>query len=644
MLSVSEVSVSFGDQPVLSDVSLTLDRSSRAGLVGANGSGKTTLMRILAGEARPDKGSITGSRGLRVAYLPQQSKLPAEVTVYQAAERGYVREKTMEDHRYDLASRLEKEPGNRALLEEIASLDHALEETGYHSRRGTIERVLSGLGFASGDMETPIGELSGGWVMRVVLAGTLLERPDLLLLDEPTNYLDTESRLWLARFLKSFEGGVLLVSHDRAFLDETTYEILELFLAQIKRYRGPFSAYEARRREELQLLSQQWEEQQREIARQEIFIRRFRAQANKARQVQSRIRMLEKMELISLPEHLRPVTISLPPAPRAARHVIELDNLSKRYGPREVLRNLSFALERGSRLAVVGRNGAGKSTLLRIIAGVDGNFEGTLNTGTGVLRGYFAQDTPERLPPDETVVSYLEMHAPPEAHPRIRSILGAFLFSGDAVEKKLGVLSGGERTRLAMAAMLVRPLNLLILDEPTNHLDMTSQAVLARALEKYEGTVVFVSHDRHFLRSVATGVLALWRGNSTVSEGWRIYPGTYEEFEESSTGAGFFAPDEREKEQPDQGDDGGARRYEDHKARKGEIRRLTQLESEQMNRIGRLEEEHQAIQHEMARPEVYSDADAIRDLQSRLASIEREIEDLHEQWDSTTRLLESLTI
>jgi ATP-binding cassette, subfamily F, member 3 len=644
MLSASGVSVTFGDQSILADVSLTLDRKSRSGLVGANGSGKTTLMRILAGIARPDSGTITQSRAMTVSYLPQQSDLPPESSVYQAAEDGFRRERVMEEHRHSLATRLESDPHTRSLVEEIAALDHDLEEAGYHTRHVTVQRVLNGLGFGPEDMEKPIRELSGGWAMRVVLARTLLERPDLLLLDEPTNYLDTESRLWLARFLQSFEGGVLLVSHDRAFLDETTDEILELFLAGIKRYRGPYSAYEARRREELELLSRQWEEQQREIARQEVFIRRFRAQANKARQVQSRIRMLEKTERISLPEHLRPVTISLPAAPRSARHVIEIEGLSKQYGPRDVLRNVSLTVPRGSRLAVVGRNGAGKSTLLRILAGVDEEYVGTVNTGTGVLRGYFAQDSPEQLPADDTVLAYLERHASPESRPKIRDILGAFLFSGDTVDKKLRVLSGGERTRLAMAAMLVRPINLLVLDEPTNHLDMTSQAVLARALEDYEGTVVFVSHDRHFLRSVATSVLALWRDTTIVADGWRIYPGSYRDFEESALGAVFAEPDEPASSRDEQRDDRGARRYEDHKARKSEIRRLGLLESQQVEQIALLEREHQEIQTDMARPEIYSDADAIRNLQARLSSIEEEIETLHARWEETTQRLESLSI
>lgn len=662
MISVTQASLGFGGQQVLSGVSLTLNRDTRAALVGANGSGKTTLLRILAGETPPDSGSVSIARGATVAYLPQQSSFPPGATIYQVAEEGFRRERALAEQRREKAQALAASPHNEGLLLEVAAIDQQLEESNYHTRHVLLHRVLKGLGFSREDLDRPIATLSGGWAMRVALARTLLARPDFLLLDEPTNYLDSESRLWLAGFLTSFEGGFLLVSHDRAFLDDTTREILELFLGSVKRYRGPYSTYEKQREEEVALLVKRWEEQQREISRQEDFIRRFRAQANKARQVQSRIKMLEKIERVEIPEHLAPVTISLPPAAPSGKIVLEAADLSRSYGSRNVLKNLSFTLNRGQRLAVVGRNGAGKSTLLRILAQEDQEYQGLLKKGTGVLTGYFAQDTPEKLPPDLTVLTYLEEQASSESLPSVRDILGAFLFRGEAVEKRLGVLSGGERTRLAMAALLLQPLNLLILDEPTNHLDITSQEVLARALKTYGGTVIIVSHDRHFLRAVTTDVLALWPDGSAPGQNWQFYPGTFREFEESSLGKIFDDPDSAGARIPgsgsshngnglSRGDTSGqgtptpaADDYARQKARKGEIRRLQRLEAEQMAKIERLEDELAALHREMALPEIYRDPQAIQQRQTRVPCLEQSLEEIHAAWEETTQALDKLVI
>ncbi|SIP96775.1 ATP-binding cassette, subfamily F, member 3 [Alkalispirochaeta americana] len=661
MISVTQASLGFGGQHVLSGVSLTLNKETRAALVGANGSGKTTLLRILAGKTAPDSGSVTIARGMTVAYLPQQSTFPPGATIYQVAEEGFQREQALAEQRREKALALQKSPHSESLLMDVAALDQHLEEASYHTRHVLLHRVLKGLGFAREELDRPIATLSGGWAMRVALARTLLTRPDFLLLDEPTNYLDSESRLWLSGFLSSFEGGFLLVSHDRAFLDDTTREIFELFMGTVKRYRGPYSAYQKQREEEVALLVKRWEEQQREIARQEDFIRRFRAQANKARQVQSRIKMLEKIERVEIPEHLAPITITLPPAAPSGKVVLEAQELSRSYGTRCVLKGVSFTMTRGQRLAVVGRNGAGKSTLLRILAQEDQDYHGLLKTGTGVLGGYFAQDTPEKLPGEKTVLTYLEEQAAPGSISSVRDILGAFLFRGEAVEKRLGVLSGGERTRLAMAALLLQPLNLLILDEPTNHLDITSQEVLARALRTYQGTVVIVSHDRHFLRAVTTDVLALWPEGSSPGQNWQFYPGTFQEFEESSLGRIFDDPNpvteaspshsSRNKGNALHGDTHestssgpAAVQYARQKAQKGEIRRLERLEAEQMAEIERLEEELATLHQEMALPEVYRDPQAIQQRQARLPLLEQALEETHETWEKTTQALEELTI
>ncbi len=644
MLSTRSLTLGFGGQPVLENVSLTIHDGSRAGLVGANGSGKTTLLKILAGEASPDSGEAFLAKGRTLAYLPQRQEIPPETTLHQFCEDGFRRERALAEARQAAADRLTLDPHNTSALAELADLDTRLEVSGYHHRHVEINRTLHGLGFAAGDEKRYLREFSGGWRMRGALARTLLTRPDVLLLDEPTNYLDSEARSWLADFLKRFSGSFILVSHDRAFLDETIQEVLELFQGTIRRYKGNYTAYERKREEELAQLVVAWEEQQREIARQEEFIRRFRAQANRATQVQSRVKQLERIERISIPEHLRPVTISLPPAPRSGDIVVELQDLCRRYGDNLVLNGLSFTLNRGQRLAVAGRNGAGKSTLLRILAAVDQPDSGSLRLGTGVLPAYFAQESPEQLPTGETVRTYLEHLASKETLPRIRDILGAFLFSGDAVEKPLEVLSGGERSRLAMAGLLVRPVNLLVLDEPTNHLDITSQRVLSDALRQYSGTVVMVSHDRFFLHAVATDVLALWAetGEGVPPQKWQLYPGPYREFEKSAIGQVFYQPAATASVVRSALQDQAAGSYREQKALKQEMRKLEREEQELLLQIEQEEERHSRIQQRMSREDVYTDVAEITRLQGELQQSEKEQERLHEQWENVSARLEEI--
>ncbi len=667
MIATTNVSLAFGAQRVLDNVSLTLDTKSRAGLVGANGSGKTTLLRILAGREAPESGQVSVSRDLVLSYLPQRFELSLDTTVYEAAEGGFRREFALLERREEVAGVLQNggEVNHDSLLAELAQLDHDLEESGFYLREPEIAKVLKGLGFEQSDHERALSEFSGGWRMRAALARTLLSHPDFLLLDEPTNYLDLEARLWLSGFLKSFSGGVLIVSHDRAFLDDTVTEILELFLGKVRRYKGDYSSYERQRNAELEQLMASWENQQREIAKQEEFIRRFRAKATKAKQVQSRVKMLEKQERIEIPEHLRPINLRLPRATHSGNIVIDVENLSKSYdsdGSAPVLDSLNFTLERESRLAVLGRNGAGKSTLLRILAGHDDATSGTLSLGQNVEVAYFGQDTPDTLPGELTILEYATSRAAGTAQPMVRDVLGAFLFGGDAVEKQLQVLSGGERSRLAMATLLLRPANLLILDEPTNHLDMTSQEVLAGALAGYSGTVVFVSHDRFFIREVATEVLALWPreqrpeksgADSVPPSGWQRYPGSYREFEKSGIGRVFEdagepgspgpapSPSTSNRNSPPFGGGAGtAGDFQAQKARKAELRRLRKREEELLLRIETLEDDHHRIQEAMASPDVYLDPGDLKRKQRALTENEAAQQAAHQEWEEVAEVLE----
>jgi ATP-binding cassette subfamily F protein 3 len=534
----NRVSLAFGDRDILKDVSLNLSSGSRAGLMGANGSGKSTLLKVIAGKIQADSGDRALMRDSRISYLPQagdalQGREYRGRTLLEEAETAYGEIRAMLARIEEIGRALESaqrdDRRTRALVEEHHRLQEEVENSGFYSRDQHIAMVLEGLGFSPADKTRRVEEFSGGWQMRIALAKVLLENPDILLLDEPTNYLDIEARSWLETWLRSFTGGYLLVSHDRYFLDLTVTEVYELFQGRLKRYAGNYSAYENTRQVEMESLVKRYAAQQEEIAKSEDLIRRFRYKATKAAMVQERIKRLEKMERIELPESLKKISITFPPPPRSGRIALTLSGIGKSYGPRRVLEGLDLSLESGEKLVVVGRNGAGKSTLLRIIAGADRAFEGTVQYGTGVLPGYFSQDAAESLwnsstgaadpqvspaaasasAAGPTALEFLEAEAPTALIPKVRDMLGAFLFRGDDVYKPIGVLSGGEKSRLALLRMLLKPLNLLILDEPTNHLDIYSKEILLDTLKKYRGTVIFVSHDRAFMEALSTKTLEL---------------------------------------------------------------------------------------------------------------------------------------
>lgn len=650
MIAAADLHVSFGPQTILDSVTLTIDHEMRAGLVGANGSGKSTLLQILAGHARPDAGEIIQSKNASPAYLPQRLDVDPTTSVYQLADRGYAVEHQLVAERATHAEILRKDPTAAAPLSRVAEIDETLEHRGYFEREAEIGRVLQGLGFGPQEIYRPLGEFSGGWQMRASLARTLLTRSDILLLDEPTNYLDSEARLWLAQFIKNYDGGVVLVSHDRAFLDDAVSVIFELFNGHVRRYKGTYTHYEQRRTAELEQLEHAWRQQQEEIQRQEDFIRRFRSQASKARQVQSRVKALEKTERIELPQHLRPISISLPTPPHSGEIMMTLEGLSKSYGESQVLDHIDLTVRRGQRFAVVGLNGAGKSTLLRILSGADVPTRGSVSTGSGVSIAYYAQDSADTLPSDATVYDYIAERASAEARADIRGVLGAFLFDADALDKSLSVLSGGERSRLVMAGLLVRPANLLILDEPTNHLDMTSQRVLAEALSHYRGSAIVVSHDRYFLQDVSTDVLALWPRalpkELRPSRAWRYYPGSYREFEGSHLGE-VFATSEAISATQTAPTSPGANKprkhdYAEQKALRGELRRLERTEHELLQKMERLEHAHHEIQQAMSLEENYTDSATIRRLQESLQENEEDQHATTTEWEDTVQLLEEL--
>jgi ATP-binding cassette subfamily F protein 3 len=509
----SRVSLAFGDRDILKNVSLHLASGSQAALTGVNGSGKTTLMKVIAGLIPCDSGERAIQKGSRISYLPQSGIVHAGKTLRDELETAY---HTVEELllRADEIGRILQEARSddaktTLLLEEHHRLQEAVEASGYYRREADISMVLEGLGFSRADSSRDTGEFSGGWQMRIALAKLLLERPDILLLDEPTNYLDIEARSWLESWLKSFSGGYLLVSHARFFLDVTVNEVYELFQGNLKRYAGNYSAYETIRQQEMESLVKRYEAQQEEIARTEALIRRFRYKASKAAFAQELIKRLEKTERIEIPENLKRISIGFPPPPHAGRIALSLEGLGKNYGERRIFSGLDLTVESGERLVVVGRNGAGKTSLLRVIAGADPAFEGSYRYGAGIRVGYFSQDAAETMNGSRQVLEFVEAGAPTALIPRLRDMLGAFLFRGDDVYKSLSVLSGGEKSRLALLKILLEPVNLLILDEPTNHLDLQSKDILLDTLTSFGGTIIFVSHDRNFMEALSTKTLEL---------------------------------------------------------------------------------------------------------------------------------------
>ncbi len=655
-VQLSNISLAFGARDIIKSATLTLMEGSRAALAGPNGAGKSTLMKIAVGQIAPDSGELSVTRGARISYLPQTNVVPGSGTVLEEAEKAFSHIAEMLIRQEELGRKLQDrnldERQTARILEEFDDLGRAVESSGYFRREERISDVLRGLGFSTQDFGKMSQELSGGWQMRLALAKILLEDPDILLLDEPTNYLDLEARGWLEGFLADYRGGVLLVSHDRYFLDVTIKEVYELFSGKLSRYPGSYSAYEERRSTELESIFQAWGRQQEEIQRIEDFIRRFRYKESKAPQVQSRIKMLEKIVPIEIPEGMKHIHFQFPPAPRSGKIAVRLENLGKSYGSLKVIDKLSLEVERGRKIAFVGPNGAGKSTLMRLIAGTDAQYQGTITFGSGIEIGYFAQDSAENMSSLLNVEEEAETVCPNDLLPKLRNLLGAFLFRGDDVEKPVSVLSGGERSRLALLKMLLHPANLLILDEPTNHLDLTSKDVLLEALRAFEGTVIFVSHDRGFIDELADRVLELEAGTTP-----RLYYGGYSYYLEkkaalqeellvaqtkgrSSKDSGQASLNPSSQNQPFKGDQPkAALSWEEEKAQKARLRKLKKREEEILRRLENLAEGRKALEKEMAKLEVYSNGAKVKDILASMAEIERETETLNDEWVETAEAL-----
>ena len=529
MLTISQLHRSFGGQKIFEDASWFVGDGDRVALVGANGSGKSTLLKMIAGLEAPDSGNIVLPKGTSVGYLPQDGLATRGRTILREALDAFAELRDLERECRRLEHELERcDPQTSeyaAILDAYSEVRGRWDAEGSYDYESRAETVLTGLGFRNQDFQRDAGELSGGWQMRLALAKLLLRQPALLLLDEPTNHLDLEARNWLEDFLRAYPSTVILVAHDRYFLDVVAKRITEVSGGNLHDYPAPYSRYEERRAQELAQQRAAYDAQQEEIARLEAFISRFRYQASKAALVQSRIKFLEKLERLPPPDGAsRAVRFRFPPCARSGRQVLRLEGAAKRYGDLTVYADLDLTVERGRKVALVGPNGAGKSTLIRMLAGVEPLDSGERTLGHNVDLGYFAQDQAQALDSRRTVLDEVTAAAPIEMVPQVRQLLGAFLFSGDSVDKPVAVLSGGERHRLALAILLLRPSNCLLLDEPTNHLDMAAKEVLLRALQDYDGTVIIVAHDRYLLDELPEEIIEVGAGHATR------YLGNYEDY------------------------------------------------------------------------------------------------------------------
>ena len=511
MISIQNLSIHFTGQDLFTDINFLIREKDRIGLVGKNGAGKTTLIRIIAGLEQPSHGDVVMSDDVTIGYLPQEKNVHSTKTVLDetmtAFEEYHQIEKILAQLQDELSQRTDYESDSyQKLCERMSALNERLTLIGGHSIEGEAEQILVGLGFDHEDMTRQMNEFSNGWQMRVELAKILLRKPKLLLLDEPTNHLDIESIQWLEGSLKNYYGAIFMVSHDRAFLDHITIRTIEISGGKIYDYKCAYTEFVERREERIEMQKSAFDNQQREIKEIEAFIERFRYKATKAKQVQSRVKQLERMDIVEIDDRDKSVMhFKFPPAPHSGKVTLELSHVSKSYGEKNILNDINLLIPRGEKIAVVGRNGEGKSTLAKIICGVL-DHTGEVKLGHEVKIGYYAQNQQDMLDPEKTVFETLDDVATGDMRVKVKSLLGAFLFSGETIDKKVKVLSGGEKARLSLAKMLLFPTNLLVLDEPTNHLDMLSKDILKSALLQFDGTLIVVSHDRDFLQGLTTKV------------------------------------------------------------------------------------------------------------------------------------------
>ncbi len=642
MLQIKGLGKAFRGDWLFRSLDFQINDRDRIGLVGDNGTGKSTLMKMLAGLLAQDEGEIIGSRELSFGYLPQDGLFVRGRSVFEEAlsvfEELHGLEQECRRLEHELADLPQSSPDYERMTERYSALTQQFQLRGGYALESKVGAVLNGLGFAQGDWSRQCSEFSGGWQMRIALARLLLQQPSLLLLDEPTNHLDLESRNWLEEYLQEYPHALVLVSHDRYFLDATIQRVLEIRNRAVHLYKGNYQDFLRQREERMAQLVAAYEAQQQEIARIKVFADKFRYKATKAAQVQSRLKDLERMGRIELPPQTKPIHFRFPEGPRTGRVVLELEDVTAGYGETAVFRNLNLILEKGDRIALVGPNGAGKSTLMKILAGRLPLTSGERREGHNVIVSFFSQDQDDLLTSGKTVWQEVYEIAPNHIVPQLRSLLGCFLFSGDSVEKPGSVLSGGERSRLVLCKLLLSPANCLLLDEPTNHLDIRSKDILMDSLQEYGGTLVFVSHDRYFLDGLATKVLEVGNGTATP------YLGNYEDYlYKKKAEAATVQQAESEPEIAARGHENGpARERSKRKVNPYKIQQVTEKIEQVESAIHTHETRIAALAQRLASEELYRDYTLFRTTMKEHEQLQQELASFMERWEKLQTELASL--
>ncbi len=643
MIAVNNLSVHFGGKYLFDNISFSINPKDCIGLIGRNGTGKTTLIKILTGMDYAEDGTITKPNAMTFGYLPQEGAIETDKNVFQETKSALVEIEQLERDIHNITEELPRRTDTDSddyhkLLKKLADCNERFHYLGGDTVEANVEKILKGLGFEASDLTRSVDEFSGGWQMRIELAKILLRKPDCIFLDEPTNHLDIESIQWLEGFLKNYPGAILIVSHDRSFLDNITNRTMQLYCGKLYDFNLPYTKFMELREDLKKQQENAYKNQQRQIAQTERFIERFRYKATLASRVQSRMKQLDKIDRIELEEEDNSsIKLRFPEPPRSARIMAETKGLSKSYGPKLVLDGIDFAIERGEKVAFVGRNGEGKSTLSKIFAGIE-SYDGTMSIGANVNIGYYAQHQAELLNQDLTVFEVIDFAAVGELRMQIRSILGAFLFSGDTVDKKVKVLSGGEKSRLALALLLLNPYNLLILDEPTNHLDIKARDVLKEALLEYKGSLIVVSHDRHFLHGLTTRT-CYFKTRKVKEYLGDIYDflekqkmETLKELEYSAPAA-KQATDTVSKSKLDR---------EQKKTFEREERKIKRAIEETEKEIERLENAIAALEQEFADGKLHENIELLKSKQTEYNSLKAALEEKMELWTLKQEELEQL--
>ncbi len=642
MISANNISVYFGGQELFDDVSFMVNKGDRIGLVGKNGAGKSTLLRILSGEQKANEGSISTPNESTIGYLRQDLEFEEGRTVQEEAEQAFQEIKKLEQQinsvNLKMSERTDYESdGYMQLITDLNDLNERFGMLGGYTIQSEMSQVLLGLGFQLDDFDRQTNEFSGGWRMRLELAKILLSKPDVLLLDEPTNHLDIESIVWLEGWLKNYSGAVVLVSHDRAFLDAVTNRTIDLILGKANDYKASYSKYVELRKDRQEKQIQSKKNQDKEIKQTKMLIEKFRAKKSKASFAQSLIKKLDKMDLVEVEQdETASMYFKFPPAPHSGKVTLKVSNVSKKYDDLQVLKGVNLMLERGDKIAFVGKNGEGKTTLAKMIVNAI-KYDGEIEYGYQVKVGYYAQNQSELLDENKSIFEVVEDAADEHSRPRVRDMLGSFLFSGDTVQKKVKVLSGGERARVALCKLLLEPVNLLIMDEPTNHLDMVSKDILKRALKNYDGTLIIVSHDRDFLESLTEKVYEFKDKN--IKE----YLGDINDFLKEKKVQDFtqFELENKQKSKVKKSDDSANKQtFNERKQLDKDIRKLSNKVGQFERAVERLEKELKELDDELANPERYKELSSQKGFFESYQDKQNELNQNMSSWEESLERLE----